>query len=288
METSGSISAPTVMGSELADMSGERGPFATVYLTTEGSIENAAQRAQQRWKTARSDLQVQGAPDVVLDAIGPLVEEAHQHGDCLAVIAGGDRILHVEHLPEPPKRDLARWSALPVYGPLVEWHQHAVPHVVVLVDRRGADLLAFQRVGPDFTREVQGDDGPITKSKPGGWSQLRYQRRAENTWEHNAKDVAAELTQLVSEIDARLIVMAGDVRAVQMLRDDLDRDVDALVRVVEGGRAADGSTDAVADEATRLVATVVAAETRALLEKFREERGQQDRAADGPADTITA
>lgn len=288
METSGAIPAPTVTASELQDLVGARGPFATLYLTTEAAVENAAQRTQQRWKTARSDLQVQGAPAAVLDLIEPLVDTAHEHGECLAVIATADRVLHVEHLPEPPKRDLARWSALPVYGPLIEWHQQAVPHLVVLVDRRGADLLAFQRVGPDFVREIEGDDDPLTKSKPGGWSQRRYQRRAENTWEHNAKEVATAVTELVAEIDARLVVVAGDVRAVQLLQDDLDRDVHALVRVVDGGRVADGSTDDIAEEATRLVATVAASETRVLLEKFREERGQQDRAADGPVETISA
>ena len=32
--------------------------------------------------------------------------------------------------------------------------------------------------------------GPITKIAAGGWSQRRYQQRAENTWEDNARDVA--------------------------------------------------------------------------------------------------
>ena len=288
METSGSVPAPAVTGSELADLVGERGPFVTLYLTTEAALDNAAQRSMQRWKSARSDLEVQGAPGEILEAIEGTVDNAHQQGECLVVIASADRILHVEHMPEPPKRDIARWSSLPVYGPLVEWHQHAIAHVIVLIDRQGADLLAFRRVGPDFVREVEGDDDPLTKSKPGGWSQMRYQRRAENTWEHNAKEVASALTELVSEIDARLVVVAGDVRSVHMLRDDLDDDVDSLVRVVDGGRGADGSADDIAEEATKLVATVAASETRALLEKFREERGQQDRAADGPVETIGA
>src|SRR5207302_5854383 len=64
--------------------------------------------------------------------------------------------------------------------------------------------------------------------------------------------------------------------------------IDELVRIVDGGRSPDGSTDAVAAEAAQLAATVVASDTRALLEKFREERGQDDRAADGPAATVAA
>ena len=40
--------------------------------------------------------------------------------------------------------------------------------------------------------------------------------------------------------------------------------------------------------ATHLVATVAAEHTVALLEKFKEEKGQHDRAADGPAAVIDA
>jgi hypothetical protein len=60
------------------------------------------------------------------------------------------------------------------------------------------------------------------------------------------------------------------------------------VHDINGTRAADGSVDAVVDEVTRAVATVVAADTRALLAKFKEERGQADRAVEGPADTLAA
>src|SRR5439155_3675559 len=114
-----------------------------------------------------------------------------------------------------------------------------------------------------------------------GWSQRRYQQRAENSWEENARDVAASLTDLVGEIGARLVVVAGDGRAVQLLRQHLDRSVDQLVEVVDGGRSPDGSSDAIAEAATRLAASAAAADTRAVLERFREERGQHDHAADG-------
>src|SRR5205085_3629572 len=100
--------------------------------------------------------------------------------------------------------------------------------------------------------------------------------------------VAAALADVIDEIGARVVVVAGDVRAVQLLRHDLDRSVDELVEVVDGGRSPDGSSDAIAAAATRLAASVAAADTRAALERFREERGQKDHAADGPSATIAA
>jgi peptide subunit release factor 1 (eRF1) len=60
------------------------------------------------------------------------------------------------------------------------------------------------------------------------------------------------------------------------------------VQQIDGSRAADGGADALADEAVRCVATAVASDTVALLEKFKEERGQGDRAADGPVRVLEA
>ena len=56
---------------------------------------------------------------------------------------------HVEHLPEPPGRDEGRWAPLPVLAPLLVSRQRRVPHVLVTIDRRGADLTAVRVEGPD-------------------------------------------------------------------------------------------------------------------------------------------
>ena len=289
METRGP--APTAVADpDLAQLAQGHGPFLTVYLTTEAEVENAAQRSEQRWKTLRQTLRDDGAPEELLAKVDPLVGDAHKRGECLAVVVGeGDGEVHAEYEPEPPTADVGRWGPFPALAPLVEWRQSTVPHVVVLADRTGADILAFARGRPDMVAEVKGDpDAPVHKAKPGGWSQARYQRRAENAWEQNARDVAGAVADLVERIHGRLVVLAGDVRAVTMIKDDLPGEVAELVHVVEGGRAPDGSVDEIAEQTSRLVATVVASDTRAVLEKFREERGQHDRAADGPDATITA
>src|SRR5207244_4321477 len=127
----------------------------------------------------------------------PLVADAHLEGQTLAVIANARGLLHVSHQPEPPARDLARWAPLPGVGPLLEWRQLSAPHVIALADRQGADLVAVRRDAHPVERTAGGADDPLSKSKPGGWSQPRYQQRAENTWEHNADDVAKELTRMV-------------------------------------------------------------------------------------------
>jgi hypothetical protein len=65
-------------------------------------------------------------------------------------------------------------------------------------DASGAGGGAVTTVG-----EATGDDPMLRKSNPGGWSQRRYQQRAENLWEENAKAVADQVAGLVDEIGAR-------------------------------------------------------------------------------------
>ena len=126
---------------------------------------------------------------------------------------------------------------------------------------------------------MKGGDHPIHKAQPGGWSQRRHQQRVDATWEQNADEVAAEVVRLAERIDARLVLVTGDVRAVKLLSGSLPDEVRALVREVEGSRADDGSELVREDEVDRCLATAVAAETADALQKLKEERGQ----ATGPA-----
>src|SRR5438067_3492003 len=135
MEHTGVTPQVAVTAPDLAAKLVSPGPFLTVYLTTEPEVENAAQHSELRWKSMRSGLGDEGVPEGALAAVDPLVRDAHHLGATLAVIATAEGLVHADHEPEPPARDLARWAPLPVIGPLLEWRQSQTTHVVVLVDR---------------------------------------------------------------------------------------------------------------------------------------------------------
>jgi hypothetical protein len=273
------------------------GPFVTVYLGTEAAVEQAAQRNELRWKNLRLRLEEDGAPPEALAAIDPLVPEAHHLGRTLAVVADATGLRLVRHEPEPPARDAGWVAPLPRVGPFLEWAQSAVPHLVVLADRVGADILAFTRRADSFgagetpvvsVGEETGHDPDLRKSNPGGWSQRRYQNRAENLWEKNAKAVADQVASLADETAARLIVVAGDVRALQLLREHLPERTAELLREVDGARAPGSGLDEIADDVVKLTATLVAEDTVEFLRQFKEERGQRDLAVEGAKNTIEA
>jgi Bacterial archaeo-eukaryotic release factor family 2 len=272
---------------EIARLFDASGPFVSLYLATEGDVEQAAGRVALRWKNLRGGLLRDGVPAATLAAVDPLVEGSHTAGSTLAVIAAVDGVLHSSSLPEPPPRDaVVRHGALPDVLPLLAAAQAAVPHLAVLTDRTGADVAARVADGSERSEHVTGRDDPhIHKPQAGGWSQPRYHHRAEALWESNAGEVAEALTRLVDQVRPRFVAAAGDVRALQLLREQAPKRVRELLKVVGGEYA---SLEAVFAEAEKLVAETVDADTEALLERFAEERGQADRAAEGAAATLAA
>jgi hypothetical protein len=288
MEHTGVTPPGAVVAPDLADVLAHPGPYVSVFLTTESEIENASYRSEQHWKDLRRDLGEAGAPEEALAAIDPLVPDAHLQGQTLGVIANATGLLHVEHGPDAPPQDQGEYGPLPLLLPFISWRQAFPTHVAVLADRTGADLYVFRHEREPVEMQAGGDEFPIRKVNAGGWSQLRYQHRAENTWEQNAEDVASELNQLVERFDARLVVAAGDVRALEMLRSELSQRAAENFVVVDGSRGEDGSGGLFLERVREEVAALVERDSEGLLAKFREELGQADRAADGPQDTLAA
>jgi hypothetical protein len=288
MDTSERLMHGVVEASDLAELVRGAGPFLSLYLNTEREVENAAQRSELRWKNVRRDLEDRDVPGALLDEIESIVPRAHLGGECLAVIGGAEQILHVEHGPAVSPHDEATWSPIPRLLPIIRWRQSEPPYSVVLTDRTGADLFGFRRGSPDLEAEVEGEHDELRKVGPGGWSQRRFQQRAEDSWEQNAEQVAERVGRLVVQVQPVFVAVAGDVRAVQLLRDSLPKEVDELIHVVEGERPWDGKGDPIPQEARDLVERHVREAGEALLARFEEERGQQDKAVEGMEATARA
>lgn len=267
------------------DLFAARPPVISVYVATQGARADAAEQVALRWKNLRRRLAEAGAPEATIAAVDPLLERAHAEGETLVAIANGDGLLYAANLPELPDDDVATVRPLPHVVPLLAATQRMLPHVVVATDRIGAELVAVLPSEADQRAEVTGDDQHITRSAPGGWSQRRYQQRAENRWEANAREVADELTRLVDSTAPRLVVISGDVRAVAFLREHLPARVSALVSEVQGDYS--GIDEALARSA-QLVAGLAEQDTAALLADYARERGQGDLSSVGAAATLDA
>ncbi len=265
------------------------GPFATIYLSTQSADENAAEMLETGWRNVLRDLESAGVDDATREA---LTAARGRHGD------GGTRVLVASHgqvhlamsLPEPPGREIVTVGPLPKLLPLVESLTLRVPHVVVLADRAGADVIAYTGASePVESAAVDNQAWPLHKAHAGGWSSMRYEHNVENNWEAGARQVAALVERVARDVDARLVIASGDTRALELVAADLPAALRPRYRTIDGGgRHVDGGDDVVATQTVRTLADQVAADTAEVLDRFAEERGRHDRATDGVAATVAA
>lgn len=260
------------------------GPIVTAWLPAPSAIEAAPSHLRQHAKSV-TDALGDEAPRAALDAILRTVEDderAHVQGESLLVLADASGQVDVVGLPDEVPAARAWVGELPRSGPVLEARQHVVPHVVVVADRIGADMVAVSVEGHHRTHAADGSELHVHRGQPGGWSQRRFQQRAENRWESNAAAVADEVDALRDAVGARVVVATGDVRALQLLGEHAPPAlVDVLVVHDGPGRSDEDPFGAIQPEVDRQVATVVANDTREILERFAAMRAKGV-AVDGP------
>jgi hypothetical protein len=263
---------------------------ATTYLDTTRSLPKAAEMIDARWRAARSALADAGADAATLDAMGAAVGSHRQlPGPQGQVLVGANgKVQYDGTLPHPPRQDTARWAPLPHLMPLAAQIAPLVPYVLVVVDRVGAQIQVHGP-GADEEQEVSGRDWPVHKAHSGGWSELHHQHKVENTWQENARQVAEAVGTDVRRIAARLLLLAGEVRArAELVRALDERSRGVLVEIEAGGHGGETAEQVLEREVTRIVAEAAAGQDAAAVDRYREESGQHDRATAGLAATLTA
>jgi len=238
--------------------------FATIALPAPRQFHNSAYRFEVEWKNARKHLSDRWNDDE-LKSVDDLVSGLpHNVGAALVLILCQHGATLAEFLDEPIRQLEVHEGPVPRLATIIEARHRAIPHVIVETDRAGADLTAFLGKEILSTEEVKGETLHIHRGPFGGWAQHRYKRRAESVWEHNGNDVAAAVTILAREVGARLIVVAGDIRAQGFVLAALPSDLASIAVKID-----EGSPDGIADHARRLRANVVAEDFTKLAERLR-------------------
>jgi hypothetical protein len=115
--------------------------------------------------------------------------------------------------------------------------------------RTGGEIVAIGGSGEGWRDWVAGRQWPVHKTSVGGWSQDRYQRSAEETWDENARALAAEVVAAAGRIGARHVIVGGDVRARSLLLEHLTKPLRESAAVIDEEVSAD--SQALAEAAGR-------------------------------------
>lgn len=282
------MTIPRIDDSAVRALYSGSGPVTSLYFDVRGTGE---QDVHPRWRRVVETLGDEGAGAATVRALTERVLGTVPGPGVVAAFAVGGEVVCAIDLVGSEQPDLVVHASLPHVLPLMAWLQEHPAHVVALVDRVGADLTVYPRGTTEgVSVVVDGPDDVIERNAPGGWSQARYQRRAEDSWHHNAGQVATAVEESLRRHHARLLLVGGDVRALQYLRELLPTWVqhDVVLRSVRGGRGQDGSwarrTEQVRDE----VRLAVDEELATLLGAVVEGEGPGGRGVTGRQQTLAA
>jgi peptide subunit release factor 1 (eRF1) len=113
-------------------------------------------------------------------------------------------------------------------------------YAAVMLDTNKARILVFSLAATERDEKIANEK--TRRSSKGGWSQARYQRRAENFHMHHVKEVVETLDKIVRDDDIQHIVVAIEEVAVPIFNEQLPKHLaEKIVDTVTLQRNADGS-----------------------------------------------
>lgn len=236
---------------ELTNLLRRPGPWTVAYVDGPGPEPQVVEEKKQ--DAVRRGLEDSGAPDADAEAIA----SALRSGTGLPSPSARYLIAEDGHVVLDAALDGARHGAeitahgpVPPLLPLLAHQGDDVEYVIVETGREGAQLR-WERAGrsSDAPLDVEGRADALPKVQAGGWSHARYQRTSEQIWKSNQREVAEAVDRTVREDRPAFIVIAGDVRARQLLLADLAEDSRAIAVEVDVHTRAAGSDDGALESA---------------------------------------
>ncbi|MFF8593679.1 Vms1/Ankzf1 family peptidyl-tRNA hydrolase [Streptomyces sp. NPDC015220] len=263
------------------------GPWASVYVDTSRHTENTSHELHLTAQAMARELARQGADEDTCQAVENAIEDLRHspdpHGRAFFARAG--QVVLDPRLARPPQGgSRAEWAPLPRVGPLLELAGEDPVAIVAYVDRKGADFELRSSLGRERAGTVVGQQWPIHRTSSVDWSERHFQLKVENTWEHNAAEIADALSVCQEETRADLLIMVGDERERREVRERLPKRLHE--QVVE---ATHGTGSRLLDEdVERIRAEHVRQRVDGELDRFRAARTPDDEGRTGAVEGVPA
>ncbi len=156
----------------------------------------------------------------------------------IAIFASsGSELFEVIPLEAPIAEHALFISSVPHLYPLARVIENYPRYAAVMLDTNKARIFVF---GGESEREEKVVGEKTRRSSQGGWSQARYQRRADNFHLLHIKEVVDTLARIVRDEEIQHVVVAGAEVAMPILREQLPKDL--AEKIVEIGPHEDSET----------------------------------------------
>ncbi|MFP3466695.1 Vms1/Ankzf1 family peptidyl-tRNA hydrolase [Leifsonia sp. SIMBA_070] len=292
----------------LAGFLAEPGPWTTVLADISRDMNDPKRTVDLRHRSLLQSLEQQGAPRADIDAVeGALMTDYRTPSPCARFIAVRSGQVEVDEvvLGAIP-RDGWAWHG-PVIDPLPLLARDAFGFHALLVEasRDGATIwhrrpdLEHDPEAAALGEEAQQTDEPervdgtshgiVHKVPSGGWAQLRYQHYVEDTWRNNERAVAERIGELADRYRPRLIMVAGDLRAVELLTQELPQSATDVLFTEQLEASAGDEQEELFRRFEEAVARVAAEDETAALERiFTRSEGEGRSEALGIGEVVDA
>ncbi|KPN16328.1 MULTISPECIES: Vms1/Ankzf1 family peptidyl-tRNA hydrolase [Arthrobacter] len=264
---------------EFADLYRRRGPWCVAYIDASAGNVDSLEAAEVRPVDVRRALAKQGAPPEDQEAAETAVlpaEGVPSPASRYLLVQQGTVALN-ELLPgELVLPERVSVDPIPDLLPLLKHRPEELPYIVAEVSREDAEIrLLFVGREESSVEDVKGEKEDITKLPAGGWSQDKFQRQTEQVWRRNADQVAEQIDRVVDSSGARLIVLAGDVRARGLVRDQLAEAHKPLVSMIDSHMPESRTgRRAFEDKVQERIALLWAAEQEQIMDRLAQQQGQ--------------
>lgn len=217
--------------------------IATAYVPTPSAVEDAGDQLQITCKDVEHRAAELGIGQADIDRLlEGIRRRGHDAGNGLVAVLDEQDVRTWPTATDWSTRVTA--GPVPDLGDLLAVHQTWVPHALVLATRTGADIRLAVRRDARAHSSVEEPDIHTRKVQPGGWSQRRFQQRAEEQWLDTAKVVVEHLTQLLGPGEIDLLLLAGEVEMRRLVRDALPEAFAGLVEEIPiNASTVDGSDE---------------------------------------------
>ena len=263
-----------------ADLYRKQGPWCVAYVDASAGGAEGAEAAAVRPGDVRAALAQQGAPAEDLDAMVTAVDPARGLPAPISrfvLVRQGP--VELNELLRGPLVAPANVSVGPVPDllPLLKHRPEEFPYIVAEATREGAEIRLeyVGRPGPAAVEEITGSSEDISKLPGGEGRGQNNQRRTEQTWRRNADEVAGQIDRIADSSGARLIVLAGDVRARGLVLDQLAEAHKPLVSMIDSeSRPEDTHQQVFQDKVQERIALQWAAEQDQIMDRLALQGGQ--------------
>lgn len=251
------------------------GPWCVVYTNASEDENDPHRTVGIRYRDVVDALRDQGAAEADLAEVQRvLASEASGESPAsrYLVVGQGETVIDEVFPGEMLAAPVAAVTAVADVTALLLHRPPNFRYLVVEVGHDGGELYLFTagKALAEQEEHVPGELENVHKVRTGGWSDLKHQHRTEEVWKRNQGLVARQVDLVVEREHPQLVIVAGDVKAVELLTSQLSKaSLAAVVTVHLNVRPADASHEGLTQRIDDEIARALGAEKADALLRLR-------------------